>query len=195
MTSAVPGDRCPWAVGRDGQAIPLLTAYHDDEWGTLQRDDRRLFEKLSLEAFQAGLSWLTILRKREAFREAFAGFDPVAVAGFDEADRTRLLADATIVRNRAKIEAVTWNAGRFVDLVDRVGPFAGWLDRIVPARGPLPPGTTPGEVPAETPASRALATALRAEGFRFVGPTTAYAFMQSVGIVDDHVAGCFRYRG
>ena len=189
-----PG-RCAWAVDGVGQPVALMTAYHDEEWGTVQRDDRRLFEKLCLEAFQSGLSWATILRKREAFRAAFAGFEPTVVARFADADRARLLADASIVRNRAKIDAVISNAGRFVDLVAVEGSFAGWLERVVPRRGPLPAEATLADVPAETPASRALADALRARGFRFVGPTTAYAFMQSVGLVDDHLPGCFRYRG
>jgi DNA-3-methyladenine glycosylase I len=172
-----------------------MTAYHDQEWGTVQRDDHRLFEKLSLEAFQAGLSWATILRKREAFRSAFAGFSAAQVARFDDSDRARLLADSSIVRNPAKIDAVIWNAGRFVELVAVEGPFAEWLERIVPPRGPLPRDATAEDLPAETPGSRALASGLRARGFRFVGPTTAYAFMQSVGLVDDHLPGCFRYRG
>ena len=172
-----------------------MTAYHDEEWGTIQRDDRRLFEKLCLEAFQSGLSWSTILRKRESFRSAFAGFEPAVVARFDAADRARLLADASIVRNRAKIDAAIWNAGRFAGLVAVEGPFVGWLERTVPRRGPLPPDATMADLPAETPESRALARALRDRGFRFVGPTTSYAFMQAVGLVDDHLPGCFRYRG
>jgi len=187
--------RCGWAVDREGRPIELLTAYHDDEWGTVQRDDTRLFEKLSLEAFQSGLSWLTILRKRESFREAFAGFEPARVARFDSVDRARLLADASIVRNRLKIDAVIWNAGRFLELVGEQGPFAGWLDRTIPRRGPLRPDATMADLPAETAESRTLAAVLRGRGFRFVGPTTVYAFMQATGIVDDHLPGCFRYSG
>ena len=187
--------RCAWAVGPGGGPVDLMTAYHDDEWGQVQRDDRRLFEKLCLEAFQSGLSWLTILRKRESFRSAFAGFEPALVARFDEADRARLMADASIVRNRAKIDAVIWNAGRFGELVANEGRFAEWIDRTIPARGPLPPGATMADLPAETAESRTLARALRDRGFRFVGPTTAYAFMQATGIVDDHLPGCFLYRG
>jgi DNA-3-methyladenine glycosylase I len=172
-----------------------MTAYHDDEWGTIQRDDTRLFEKLSLEAFQSGLSWATILRKRDAFRRAFAGFEPADVARFDDADRGRLLADASIVRNAAKIDAVIWNAGRLVELVATEGSFAAWLERTVPRRGPLPADATMADLPAQTAGSGALARSLRERGFRFVGPTTAYAFMQAVGLVDDHLPGCFRYRG
>ncbi len=187
--------RCAWAVDPDGRPIDLMTAYHDDEWGTVQRDDTRLFEKLCLEAFQSGLSWLTILRKRESFQAAFAGFEPAIVAAFDDTDRSRLLGDVSIVRNRAKIDAVIWNAGRFLELVEADGPFAEWLDRTVPPRGPLPADTVLTELPAETAGSRTLARALKQRGFRFVGPTTAYAFMQAVGIVDDHRPTCFRYRG
>ena len=187
--------RCPWAVDRDGRPVALMTAYHDEEWGTVQRDDRRLFEKLCLEAFQSGLSWSTILRKREAFRSAFAGFEPAVVAGFDDADRARLLGDASIVRNRSKIDAVIWNAGRFAELAAAEGSFVGWLERIVPRRGPLPPDATMVDLPTETPASRDLARTLRDRGFRVVGPTTAYAVMQAVGLVDDHLPCCFRYRG
>jgi DNA-3-methyladenine glycosylase I len=187
--------RCWWAVDRDGRPVEHMTAYHDEEWGAVQRDDVRLFEKLCLEAFQSGLSWSTILRKREAFRAAFAGFEPAVVARFDDDDKARLMADASIVRNRAKIDAVIWNAARMTELIAQEGSFKAWLDRTIPPRGPLPPGTGPGDIPAETPASRLLAKALRGRGFRFVGPTTAYAFMQAVGIVDDHLPGCFRYRG
>jgi DNA-3-methyladenine glycosylase I len=193
LASAPP--RCPWAIDRDGRPIDLLADYHDTEWGTVQRNDTRLFEKLSLEAFQSGLSWLTILRKRESFRRAFAGFDPSIVARFDDADRTRLLADASIVRNRAKVDAVIWNASQLLELLAIEGSFAGWLDRTIPRRGPLPLEARLLDLPAETAESRTLAGALRQRGFRFVGPTTAYAFMQAVGIVDDHLPGCFRYRG
>ncbi|HLA15520.1 MAG TPA: DNA-3-methyladenine glycosylase I [Candidatus Limnocylindrales bacterium] len=193
--SAADPPRCAWAVAADGRPVELMTAYHDDEWGQVQRDDRRLFEKLCLEAFQSGLSWLTILRKRESFQRAFAGFEPARVARFDDADRARLMADSSIVRNRAKIDAVIWNAGRFDELVAREGPFAEWIDRTIPVRGPLPPDATMADLPAETAESASLARALRDRGFRFVGPTTAYAFMQATGIVDDHLPGCFRYRG
>jgi DNA-3-methyladenine glycosylase I len=163
-------------------------AYHDTEWGRPVRGEVPLFERLSLEAFQSGLSWLTILRKRDGFRRAFAGFDPELVAGFGAADVDRLLQDAGIVRNRAKIEAVVTNAAAVVRLRER-----GGLDALVwahvPAEPPPPPASL-ADVPAVTAESRALAAALRREGFRFVGPTTAYAAMQACGLVDDHLLGC-----
>lgn len=173
-----------------------MTAYHDDEWGRRTSGAFELFERLVLESFQAGLSWSTILRKREAFREAFRGFDPVIVAAFDEADRARLMNDAGIVRNRAKIEATIGNARGFLVVCDEFGSFEAYLEAIVPepARR-LPASTTAGQVPATTPAATALSKDLQARGFRFVGPTITYAFMQSVGLVDDHLPGCFRYRG
>jgi DNA-3-methyladenine glycosylase I len=188
--------RCAWA-GADGpRPDPLMTAYHDDEWGRPTADDTELFERLALESFQAGLSWSTILRKREAFRVAFRGFDPVRVAAFGAADRERLMADAGIVRNGAKIDATIGNAARFLAVRDELGTFAAYLAVIVPeAPRPLPASTTAGQIPASTPAARALSSNLQARGFRFVGPTITYAFMQSVGLVDDHLPGCFRYRG
>jgi DNA-3-methyladenine glycosylase I len=183
-------DRCWWAA-----ATPDYQAYHDDEWGVPVHGDAAVFERLSLEAFQSGLSWLTILRKREAFRAAFAGFDVATVAGFGPADEARLLTDAGIVRNRAKIAATVANARAAATLLAGDGP--GALDRLVwshaPERSPAPGG--PGDVPATTPGSVALARALKAAGFRFVGPTTAYAAMQAMGLVDDHVAGCHARRG
>ena len=176
-------DRCAWA-GAD----PEYLRYHDEEWGRPLRGDRALFEKMSLEGFQAGLSWITILRKRPRFREAFAGFDPRTVAAFGPDDVERLLADPGIVRNRAKILAVIGNAA----LVAAMAP--GELDALLWSFAP-PPGPRPrtfAEVPVVTPASTAMSTALRARGFRFVGPTTMYALMQSAGMVDDHVEGCWR---
>ncbi|CAN5576581.1 DNA-3-methyladenine glycosylase I [soil metagenome] len=174
--------RCPW-----GLSAPDYQAYHDEEWGRPVHGDDRLFERLCLEAFQSGLSWLTILRKRAAFRTAFAGFHIPAVAAFDDADVRRLLADAAIVRNRAKIEAAVHNARAAVAL-------PGELDALVWSFAPGPDGraapTTSADVPATTPESVALAKALRRHGFRFVGPTTAYAAMQACGLVDDHLAGC-----
>jgi DNA-3-methyladenine glycosylase I len=157
--------------------------------------DTALFERLTLEAFQSGLSWSTILRKRAAFRRAFAGFDPAAVAAFDAADRDRLLADPGIVRNRAKIDAAVANAAAVVALQQRSGP--GALDELIwsfAPRGDRPAPATAGDVPASTPESVALAAALRRDGLRFVGPTTAYATMQACGLVDDHLAGC-AFRG
>jgi DNA-3-methyladenine glycosylase I len=191
-----PRARCPWA-GAD-RPVPdrLMVAYHDDEWGVPVHDDVELFERLALESFQAGLSWATILRKREAFRAAFRGFDPRVVATFDDDDRDRLMADAGIVRNRAKIEATVGNAAAFLVASAEHGSFERYLATIVPpppAR--LPPTAREGEIPASTPASDALSADLRRRGFRFVGSTIVYAFMQSIGLVDDHLAGCFRYAG
>ena len=182
------------AVGSDGKArcawvgaAPDYLAYHDDEWGRVVHGEQALFERLTLEAFQSGLSWLTILRKREAFRRAFAGFDADAVAAFGPADEARLLADAGIVRNGAKIRAAIGNARAVVALRS-----AGGLDALVWAHAPEPAPRRPGSAatPATTPESVALAKALRKAGFVFVGPTTAYAAMQACGLVDDHVEGC-----
>ncbi len=173
--------RCGWA-----DSAPDYAAYHDDEWGRPVRGDDGVYERLTLEAFQSGLSWLTILRKRENFRTAFAGFSIPAVAEFDEADVTRLMADPGIVRNRAKIDAAIANArvaselpGGLSDLVWRY------------AEEPGTPPETLADVPARTPASTALAKELRRHGFRFVGPTTAYALMQAIGLVNDHIADCW----
>jgi DNA-3-methyladenine glycosylase I len=172
-----------------------MVAYHDIEWGTPVHDDVELFERLALESFQAGLSWSTILRKREAFRAAFLGFDPRVVAGFDEADRDRLMADAGIVRNRAKIEATIGNAAGVLETAREFGSFDRYLAGRVP--GPpvrVPAGGRSGQIPSTTVVSDALSADLRKRGFRFVGSTIVYAFMQSVGLVDDHVPVCFRYR-
>ena len=173
-----------------------MVAYHDDEWGTPVHDDTELFERLALESFQAGLSWSTILRKREAFRSAFRGFDPRVVAAFDATDRERLMVDAGIVRNGAKIDATIGNAAAFLATAAEFGSFEAYLATLVPpppAR--LPPTARPGDIPATTAASDALSADLRRRGFRFVGSTIVYAFMQSVGLVDDHLPGCFRYGG
>jgi DNA-3-methyladenine glycosylase I len=186
MSGAVAGPdgqpRCPWALGT---ADYLL--YHDDEWGRPVRDDVGMFERLCLEAFQSGLSWLTILRKRDNFRAAFRGFDIAAVASFGAEDVARLLADQGIVRNRAKIEAAIANARAALDLpsglADVVWGFA--------AERAEPPVTLE-DVPSWTPASKALSAHLRRQGFRFTGPVTAYATMQACGVVNDHLAGCFR---
>jgi DNA-3-methyladenine glycosylase I len=179
--------RCAW-----GDSTPEYRAYHDAEWGQPVADDRRLFEKLCLEGFQAGLSWLTILRKREAFRAAFADFDFERVARFTERDVERLLADAGIVRHRGKIEAAVNNARRAVELVQAEGSLAAYVWRFEPD-----PATRPAELTwealralAQTAESRALARDLKRRGWRFVGPTTVYAFMQAMGLVDDHVHGC-----
>jgi DNA-3-methyladenine glycosylase I len=182
----VPGPdglrRCPWSL-----STPDYLAYHDQEWGRPVRDDVAIFERLSLEAFQSGLSWLTILRKRENFGAAFHGFDPAAVAAFGPADEERLLADAGIVRNRAKIQAVIRNARAALAVP---GGLAALLWRYAEAPG-RPPATI-ADVPAWTPASRACARELRALGFTFTGPVTVYATMQACGVVDDHLSGCFR---
>jgi DNA-3-methyladenine glycosylase I len=167
---------------------PLYIAYHDREWGRPDVDERSLYEKLVLEGFQSGLSWVTILRKRPAFRAAFAGFDPAAVAGFGDEDVARLMADPGIVRNRRKIEAAIVNARATVALRED-----GGLSRLVwrhrPHRSPAPGALA--DMPARTAESTALAKALKARGFAFVGPTTMYALMQACGIVNDHVAGCW----
>ncbi len=184
-------------VGEDGVArcwwsgsAPEYRAYHDTEWGFPVADDVRLFEKLSLEGFQAGLSWLTILRKREAFRRAFAGFRFERLAEFGEPDVARLLADAGIVRHRGKIEAVINNARRAVELVEREGSLAGYIWRFEPAqrRGGVDRAALADL--ASTPESAALAKDLKRRGWRFVGPTTVYAFMQAMGLVNDHLDGC-----
>ena len=172
--------RCSWATGD-----PLYLDYHDAEWGRPVTDDVGLFERLSLEGFQSGLSWLVILRKRPAFRRAFADFDPIVVARFTEDDTERLLGDAGIVRNRQKIAATIANA-RLVTEMDQ--PLATLLWSFAPQSRDRPSG--PQEVPAVTAESTAMAKALRKQGFRFLGPTTCYALMQAVGMVDDHLVGC-----
>ncbi len=169
-----------------GDGIPEYERYHDEEWGVPVRDERGLFERISLEAFQSGLSWLTILRKRVSFRAAFAGFDPDVVAAFGETDVERLLGDAGIVRNRAKIEAAIANARATMALRETGTP----LPELFWSFAPPPREAPPVEIPAETAESKALAKALKAAGFRFVGPTTAYAAMQACGLVDDHAAAC-----
>jgi DNA-3-methyladenine glycosylase I len=179
--------RCYWADSA-GVGGSEYRAYHDREWGFPVADDIRLFEKLSLEGFQAGLSWLTILRKREDFRRAFAGFDFETVARFGERDVERLLGDASIIRHRGKIEAVINNAGRAVELVESEDSLAAYVWRFEPSRRPR--RVERGDVVAETPESRALAKDLKRRGWRFVGPTTVHAFMQAMGLVNDHMTGC-----
>ena len=170
--------RCWWAV-----SAPEYIAYHDEEWGRPIRSDHGLYERMCLEAFQSGLAWITILRKREGFRSAFAGFEIERVAAFGEQDVERLMADAAIVRNRAKIDATIANARAAldVDLTELIWSFA-------PAARPRP--RTRADLPAKTPESTALAKELKRRGFKFVGPTTAYALMQACGLVDDHIDGC-----
>jgi DNA-3-methyladenine glycosylase I len=179
--------RCFW-----GASTPEYEAYHDTEWGFPVADDHRLFEKLCLEGFQSGLSWLTILRKREGFRKAFAGFDFEQVARFGEKDVDRLLQDASIVRHRGKIEATINNAKRAVELVEEEGSVAAFVWRFEPDPATRPKRPTWEELlrMAQTDESRALAKELKRRGWRFVGPTTVYAFMQAMGIVNDHLHGC-----
>jgi DNA-3-methyladenine glycosylase I len=179
--------RCAWCRRADE-----YVAYHDSEWGFPVHDDRRLFEKISLEGFQAGLSWLTILRKRENFRRAFSGFDIEAVARFTSRDVARLLKDPGIVRHRGKIESTINNAKRCSDLVDEFGSLADFIWRFEPASRTRPKRLTWESLKemATTPESRALSKDLRGRGWSFVGPTTMYAFMQAMGLVNDHVHGC-----
>ena len=177
--------RCGWAVGRAGPDFLLYRDYHDHEWGQPLRGQVRLFERMTLEAFQSGLSWLIILRKRENFRKAFDGFDIEKIARYSDADVDRLLADESIVRNRAKIEATIANARAVADLDD----LSDLLWSFAPAARPRP--ATRADVPATTPESTAMARELKRRGFRFVGPTTAYALMQATGMVDDHLQACW----
>jgi 3-methyladenine DNA glycosylase len=173
-----------------------MVAYHDNEWGTPVHDDVELFERLALESFQAGLSWSTILHKREAFRRAFQDFDPRVVARFDDGDRARLMADAGIVRNRAKIDASIGNAAAVLETAAEFGSFGRYLAARVPQPAiRLPADADARLVRATTPVSDALSADLRKRGFRFVGSTIVYALMQSVGLVDDHLPACFRYQG
>jgi DNA-3-methyladenine glycosylase I len=171
----------------------VYVAYHDTEWGVPVREDRVLFELLLLEGFQAGLSWITILRKRDAFRKAFDRFDPAKIARYGARDRARLMKDEGIVRNRAKIAAAAENAKAFLAVRAEHGSFSDYVWDFVGGR-PIRNRFRPGEVPAETDESRALSKDLRSRGFNFVGPTICYAFMQATGMVNDHVVGCFRRR-
>ncbi|MBI4756283.1 MAG: DNA-3-methyladenine glycosylase I [Betaproteobacteria bacterium] len=180
--------RCAWA-GDD----PLYLAYHDEEWGVPLHDDRRLFEFLVLESAQAGLSWITILRKRSRYRQVFDGFDPHAVARFDDARIAALLADPGIVRNRAKIESALGNARCVLRVQEEFGSFDAYLWRFVDGRPVTNAWTSLAQVPASTPASNTLSKDLKARGFRFVGPTICYAFMQAVGMVNDHTVACPRH--
>ena len=178
--------RCGWAQD------PLDIRHHDEEWGVPEHDDRRLFEFLILEGAQAGLSWLTILRKREAYRRVFAGFDPAQVADFSKPDVQRLMGDDGIVRNRAKIEAAIANARAFLVIERECGSFASYVWQFVGGKPIQNTWRGLRVIPAETEESRLLSRDLVKRGFRFVGPTICYAFMQSVGMVNDHVVGCFR---
>lgn len=189
MTPGPPtGQRCLWAGIDDG----LYARYHDEEWGVPHADSRKLFEKLCLEGFQAGLSWLTILRKRDGFRQAFANFDPVVISRFGPADVERLMADPGIVRNRAKIAATIDNAKALLRL-EQKSSLASLVWGVLDGRPAIHSRRAMAEIPAETDASRRLSKALKSEGFRFVGPTTVYAFMQSSGMVNDHLVTCPRH--
>jgi len=186
MIPAMPESaRCPWA-GAD----PLTIAYHDGEWGIPSRDDRHLFEMLILEGAQAGLSWITILRKREGYLRAFAGFDPSKVARYGPRDVERLLADPGIVRNRLKVESAIGNAKAFLALQEEAGSFSGWLWAFVDGRPLQNVFQEMREVPTKTPLAERISKELLSRGFRFVGPTIVYAYMQAVGLVNDHLVSC-----
>ncbi len=172
-----------------------MIAHHDEEWGTPSHDDRHLFEVLTLETAQAGLSWSTILRKREGYRAAFAGFDPAAVARFGSRDVERLLADPGIVRNRQKIESTVNNAARVLEVQDEFGSFDAYIWAFVDGRPIVNDVRSLADLPAETDLSKAIAKDLKRRGFRFVGPTSVYSFMQTVGLVGDHMVDCFRRTG
>lgn len=179
--------RCAWA-----DCDPLMQRYHDAEWGVPLHDDGKLFEFLVLEGAQAGLSWLTILRRREGYRAAFAGFDPCAVAAFTDADIERLMSDSGIIRNRAKIRATVENARAFLRLQEEFGTFSAYMWRFVDGTPIVNTFESWQQIPAKTPESEAMSKDLRERGMRFVGPTICYAHMQAVGMVDDHVLSCFR---
>jgi DNA-3-methyladenine glycosylase I len=181
--------RCAWP-GND----PLYISYHDEEWGVPLHDDHRLFEFLILDAFQAGLSWLTILRKRENFRRAFNQFDPGKIVAYSDKEVTHLMQDAGIVRNRQKILATIGNAGAFLEIQAEFGSFDSYIWQFVEGRPLHNRWKTDAQVPATSPASEAMSRDLRTHGFRFVGPTICYAFMQAAGMVNDHITTCFRYR-
>lgn len=180
-------ERCAWA-GND----PLYVRYHDNEWGVPQTDDRALFEKLILEGFQAGLSWITILRKRDHFRKVFDGFDPHKIARYSDRKLAKLMADPGIIRNKAKISASVSNARAFLKLSERQS-LTSFIWDFVDGKPIINECRTLEDVPAQTEISKAMSKALKSQGFRFVGPTTAYAFMQSMGLVNDHVIGCPRH--
>jgi DNA-3-methyladenine glycosylase I len=180
--------RCPWA----GIAEPIYTRYHDEEWGVPHANDRAMFEKLVLEGFQAGLSWITILKKRENFRRAFHAFDPERIARYGAKDIARLMADAGIVRNRLKVEATIDNARAVLKLAQRT-PLSTFIWGFLDGRPQINCHKSFKTVPPETPTSKAISKGLKAEGFRFVGPTTVYAFMQSTGMVNDHLVTCHRH--
>jgi DNA-3-methyladenine glycosylase I len=181
--------RCDWVPLAD----PAYVAYHDEEWGTPLHEDRRLYELLTLEGAQAGLAWITILRKRDGYRRAFAGFDPAAVARFGRRDVERLLGDPGIVRNRLKVESAVENARRVLEVQEAEGSLDSYLWSFVGGAPIVGRWRSLGEIPAETAESRTMSRELKRRGFRFVGPTVCYAFMQAAGLVNDHVTTCFRY--
>jgi len=180
--------RCAWV-----SADPLYQSYHDREWGVPERDDRALYEKIILDGFQAGLSWITILRKRENFRRAFDGFDPEKIARYRPAKIEKLMSDAGIIRNRQKIEAAVVSAKAYVSLRKEMGSFSDFLWQFTDGQTLVNRWDTPKHIPAKSPESEAMSKALMKRGFRFVGPTICYAFMQAVGMVNDHTTNCFRY--
>ncbi|WP_243312685.1 DNA-3-methyladenine glycosylase I [Fundidesulfovibrio agrisoli] len=190
--SAEPGPdgrpRCPWSLGH-----PLLLEYHDAEWGAPLRDDRALFELLILEGFQAGLSWLTILKRREGFRAAFKGFHPEEIATWGKPEAERLLADPGIIRNRLKVEAAPANARAFLKLRDSGKSFSDYLWGFVDGRPVVNAWKEMSQVPAVTPLAEKVSKDMKAKGFRFVGPVSVYAFLQSAGLVNDHLVTCFRF--
>ncbi|MFQ5918561.1 MAG: DNA-3-methyladenine glycosylase I [Thermoplasmata archaeon] len=191
MAEAFPGDdlsRCDW-----GFSEPLLLAYHDDEWGVPLHDDRALYELLVLEGMQAGLSWMTVLRKRENLRRAMDGFDPSRVGRYGEEKMKQLLADDGIIRNRMKLEAAIHNARRFPEVQNEFGSFDAYLWRFVEGRPRVNRFASLAELPPETDKSQAMSKDLRQRGFRFVGPTICYAYMQGAGLVNDHTTDCFRH--
>jgi DNA-3-methyladenine glycosylase I len=183
-------ERCSWVPDGD----ELYGSYHDEEWGVPERDDRALYELLTLEGAQAGLSWSTILRKREGYRRVFAGFDPEVVARFDGARVEELLQDVGIVRNRLKVESAVENAGRVLEVQEELGSFSALLWGFVDGEPLVGGWKRVADLPSETPASKAMSKELKRRGFRFVGPTVCYAFMEAAGLVNDHVVSCFRYR-
>lgn len=182
-------NRCPWCI-----ANPLLLEYHDREWGVPVHDDRVQFEFLVLESFQAGLSWLTVLKKRENFRRAFEGFDPSKVAGFGPEKVKDLLSDEGIIRNRQKVSAAIRNAGAFLDLAEKEGSFSSWLWGFVNGKPLVGRWSAEDQIPAETPLSQKISRELKSRGFSFLGSIVVYSHMQAVGLVNDHLRGCFRYK-
>lgn len=194
MTSTADNNkRCSWVDGRP--ADDPMVRYHDEEWGVPQHDDRALFELLTLEGAQAGLSWETILKRRDGYRRAFAGFDPARVAAFTDPDAARLLLDTGIVRNRAKIAATIGNASAFLAVQAEFGSFDAFIWRFVDGQPFVSGAESLASLPSQTEVSQAMSKDLIKRGFRFAGPTICYAFMQASGLVNDHVAGCFRYAG